>query len=162
MGRADHSTVSELLQRKTPSELRPGSEHIQETQIMLQVITSWRYHTIFDALCSLPLYSIKPALLTFSPSMAKLVTVIATCCHLSEGLKRLREVCEAMPTQQVWGNRSSSGTTTCPEEDSGTGRADTGKCCHSMENKLEVASYCRRRQSCSNYKFRVKMLDTIF
>lgn len=40
-------------------------------------------------------------LLTFSPSMARLVTVIDTCCHLSEGLNRLREVCEAMPTQQA-------------------------------------------------------------
>lgn len=50
--------------------------------------------------------------------MARLVTVIDTCCHLSEGLNRLREVCEAMPTQQAWGNRSSSGTTTWPEDDS--------------------------------------------
>lgn len=38
---------------------------------------------------------------TFSPSMARLVTVIDTFCQLSEGLKRLRVVCEAMPTQQA-------------------------------------------------------------
>lgn len=68
--------------------------------------------------------------------MARLVTVIDTFCQLSEGLKRLREVCEAMPTQHAWGKRSSSGTTTWPEDDNKLEKTDTGECCPTKQKKM--------------------------
>lgn len=41
-----------------------------------------------------------------------------TCSHRSVGLKMLRAVCEAIPTQQALVNFSSSGTFTYPSEES--------------------------------------------
>lgn len=95
---------------------------------------------------------------TFSPSMARLVTVIDTFCQLSEGLKRLRVVCEAMPTQQAWGNRSSSGTTTWPGGGSRTGRNYTGQGCHIEKiniqelESLKVKKIIKKKRSLYNAK----------
>lgn len=40
-----------------------------------------------------------------------------TCNHRSVGLKMLRTVCDAIPTQQALGNFNSSGTFTWPLEE---------------------------------------------
>lgn len=87
--------------------------------------------------------------------MARLVTVIDTFCQLSEGLKRPRVVCEAMPTQQAWGKRSSSGTTTWPGDGNRTAGNYTGKCCPIIKINIQesepfkVKKIIKKKHYCS-------------